>query len=84
MGPLDQLLVDIQVDKAQGHSAMLAVPQDFALVAQTQVHLRERKAIRGLLERLQAILCCRSAAVALGVRHDQAGARHAAAAHAAA
>ena len=52
MGPLNQLLVGIQVDKAQGHTAMLAVPQDLALVAQTQVHLGERKAIRGLLERL--------------------------------
>ena len=84
MGPLDQLLVGIQVDKAQSHTAMLAVPQDFALVAQTKVHLGERKAVRGLFERLETVLRRRSAAVALGVRHDQAGARHAAAAHAAA
>ena len=84
MGPFDQFLVGIEVNKAQGHAAMLAVTQDFTLVAQTQVHLGERKAVRGLFERLETVLCRRCAAVALGVRHNQAGARHAAAAHAAA
>ena len=82
MGPFDKILVGVQVHKAQGHAAVLAITQDLALVAQTQVHLGERKAVRGLLERLEAVLCRRGAAIALGVRHDQAGARHAAAAHA--
>ena len=82
MGPFDKVLIGVQVHKAQGHAAMLAVPQNFALVAQTQVHLGERKAIRGFFERLQTILRRRRAAVALGVCHDQARARHAAAAHA--
>ena len=84
MGPFDKVLIGVQVHKAQGHTAMLAIPQDFALVAQTQVQLGERKAIRGFFERLQTILRRRRAAVALGVRHNQAGARHAATAHAAA
>ena len=51
-------------------------------MTQTQVHLGKRKTIRSFFERLQAILCWRRAAVALGVRHDQARARHTAAAHA--
>ena len=84
MGPFDKILVGVQVHKAQGHAAVLAVAQNLALVAQAQVHLGERKAVRGLFERLETVLCRRRATVALGVRHDQASARHAAAAHAAA
>ena len=82
MGPFDKVLIGIQVHKAQGHATVLTVPQDFALVTQTQVHLGKRKTIRGLFERLETVLCRRGAAIALGVRHDQARARHAAAAHA--
>ena len=50
MGPFDQFLVGVQVHKVQGHAAMLTVAKNLALVAQTQVHLGERKAVRGLLE----------------------------------
>ena len=45
MGPFDKILVGVQVHKAQGHAAMLTVAQDFALMAQAQVHLGERKAV---------------------------------------
>ena len=84
MGPLDELLVGIEVDKAQGHAAMLAIAQDLALMAQAKVHLRKRKAICGLFERLQAILRRRRAAIALGVCYDKARARNATTANAAA
>ena len=50
MSPFDQFLVGVQVHKAQGHAAMLTVAKNLALVAQTQIHLGERKAVRGLLE----------------------------------
>ena len=65
MGPLDQFLIGIEIDKAQGHATMLTVAQNLALVAQTQVHLGKRKAIGGLLKRLEAVLRRRCAAIAL-------------------
>ena len=61
MGPFDKILVGVQVHKAQGHAAVLAVAQNLALVAQAQVHLGERKAVRGLFERLETVLCRRRA-----------------------